>query len=291
MTIALGLVLALSFTACQKEKAGVYTPKKKIQEISYSWNSTEKNPYQRWVWDGDRVSSITHYTDFELKRSSWEEIFTYEDNRIKRVDNPSDQEYITYEYSDDHLRSATVFYRNAIVCTWSVGYEGKHVTRLTGTFYDGKKGGHEMHLNPLSHLFPPDLCAHLAQCERQAAQCRYDDDNYIIALQLNWKNDNISEMVISIDDELFALHLQYDDKHSPWYGFMGSLEDHLTTFEAGSTCFTKHNVTSMVYVEMEDDYRDTARYAYQYDSDNYPILQTRYTSDNLDEKRVLYFEY
>ena len=42
---------------------------------------------------------------------------------------------------------------------------------------------------------------------------------------------------------------------------------------------------------IEDDYADTIRYAYQYDRDGYPILQTMYYADEPDDKMVLYFEY
>lgn len=288
MAITIGLLLALSFTACQKEKAGVYSPKKKIQQIYYTWNGSEKKPYQHWVWDGDRLNSITHYAGFG-KRYDWEEVFTYENNRLKRVDDYSDSEYITYDYDGDHLRTATVFYYNSIECTWTVGYEGNHITRLTGTFYDKNKCDHELRLNPLSHLFSHDLCARIAQCQHQTVSHRHNEYNYTLSLQLIWDGDNISKIVYSADDDQITLQMQYDDKCCPWYGFMGSLEEYLSNFQTGHTSFTKHNVTSMVYMEEYDT--DTMCYAYQYDSDNYPILQTMYLSGDVDEKTVFYYEY
>lgn len=289
MAVALWVVVALSCVSCQKEKAGVYAPKKKIQRIYYSWNSTEKLPYQQWEWEDDRISSITHYANFQLKDDTWEEVFTYEDNRIKRVDNLSDGEYITYEYSDNHLRAATVCYHNYTECTWAVGYDGDHITKLTGTFYGKKKCSHEMHLNPLSHLFSPNLCACIAQCEQHTAHHRHHDGNYTISMQLVWEGGNISQIVYSDNHDVYTLQFQYDDKRSPWYGFMGGLDDYMTSLEAGSTTFAQHNVTTMVY--KEEYYTDTICYSYQYDSDKYPILQTRYIAGYPDEKRVLYYEY
>lgn len=83
--------------------------------------------------------------------------------------------------------------------------------------------------------------------------------------------------------------LQYDDKNCPWYGLMGGLEDYLINFTNGHTVFSKNNVTSIIL--KEDDDADTIRYAYQYDSDKYPILQTMYEAYAPDDKQVFYIEY
>lgn len=290
LTIAMGLLLALSFTSCQKEKAGIYSPKKKIQQIYFSWSDTEKEPFQHWEWNGDQLSSITHYSDFDLKDDTWIEKFTYENNRVSRVDNYTNSEYITYAYDGDHLKSATVFYRNAIACTWEVSYEGDKISKMAGTFYDTfKKDGAKLHLNPLSHLLPPAVCKKVAQCEQQMANQRHEEKTYTLAILLTWTDNNISKIVCTGDGEYMDFQLQYDDKNCPWYGFIGGLEDYLINFTSGHTGFTKNNVTEIILTE--DNYVDTLRFAYQYDSDKYPVLQTRYFTDDPDDKGVLYFEY
>ena len=76
MGIVLGLMLAVAFTSCHKDKTGVYAPKKKIQQIYYSWSDTEKKPFQHWEWNGDKLNSITHYSDFDFKADTWVENFT-----------------------------------------------------------------------------------------------------------------------------------------------------------------------------------------------------------------------
>ena len=79
-TILLGaiLVLGLFFVSCEKE--GQYTPKNKIDRISYSssttfqmylndvWNdvgtsTVSKYVSEIWNWDGKMLKSITHYND------------------------------------------------------------------------------------------------------------------------------------------------------------------------------------------------------------------------------------
>ena len=289
--IVLGLLLITSLTACHKDKTGVYSPKKKIQQIYYSWSDTEKEPFQHWEWNGDKLSSITHYSDFDFKADTWIENFTYDNNnRVIRVDNYTNSEYITYEYDGDHLKSATVFYRNAIACTWAINYEDDKISKMTGTFYDTyKKDDAMQHLNPLSHLLPPNVCENVAKCEQRLTNQRGTQEAFTIALLLTWTDNNISKLVFTGDGEYMDFQLQYDDKKCPWYGFMGGLEDYLTNFSSGHTGFTKNNVTRIIMTE--DDSADTICYAYQYNSNKYPVLQTMYESDDIDDKQVLYFEY
>lgn len=287
--VLLGLLLIASLASCHKDKTGAYTPKKKIQQIYYSWRNTDKEPFQHWEWNGDRLSSITHYSDFDFKNDDrWIENFTYENGRITRVDNYTNSEYITYDYDGDRLKSATVFYQNAIACTWAISYDGDHISKMTGTFYDMKKNA-KLQLNPLSHLLPPNVCACVAKSEQQLADQRQQEETYTMALLLTWTDDNISKIVFTGDGEYIDFQLQYDDKNCPWYGFMGGLEDYLINYASGHTGFTKNNVTSMIITE--GDYADTLCFAYQYDRDKYPILQTMYYADDPDDKQVLYIEY
>ena len=290
--IVLGLLLAASLTSCHKdkEKTGAYAPKKKIQQVDYSWRNAEKEPFQHWDWNGDHLSSITHYSDFDFKDAAWVEHFTYENDRIVRVDNYTNSEYITYDYDGDHLKSATVFYENAIACTWAISYDGDHISKMTGTFYDDyKKEGTQLHLNPLSHLLPPVVCENIDKVEQRLVNQRQQEETVTFALLLTWTDDNISKIIFTGDGEYMDFRLQYDDKNCPWYGFLGGLEDYLINFSSGHTGFTKNNVTYLIITE--DHYVDTIRYAYQYDSDKYPILQTMFYADEPDDKQVLYFEY
>lgn len=288
VTLVLGLLLAVSLTSCQKEQAGVYHPKKKIQQLYASSKYSDKAPYQHWEWNGDLLSSITHYSEYNFKGDVWIENFTYDNNRLTRVDNYTNSEYITYEYDGDHLKSATVFYRNAIVCTWAVSYEGEHISKLAGTIYDSyKKDG--LRLNPLTHLLPSNLCESVVKQEQKLTAQRHQNEMYTLVLLLTWTNNNISKLVFTGDGDYLDFELEYDDKICPLYGFMGNLEDYVANFDSGHTGFTKNNVTSMIL--SEDDYKDTLRFAYQYDIDNYPVLQTSYLTDDPDDKQVLYYEY
>lgn len=288
-SIALGLLLTVSLASCQKEvQPGAYSPKKKVQRIYYALSGQEKEPFQHWEWNGDHLSSITHYHDYGLKGDTWIEDFTYENNRITRVDNYTNSEYVTYDYDGDHLKTVTMFYQNSIISTWTISYDGKHINKMAGTLYGAKKGA-KLHLNPLSHLLPSDICANVTKHGQQMVEQCQKDDAISVVLLLTWTDDNISKVVYTGDGEYLNMQLQYDDMNCPWYGFLGGLEDYLVNFSTGHTGFTQHNLTSIVITE--DQYVDSVCFAYQYDSDKYPVFQTMYYADDIDDKTILYFEY
>lgn len=283
---AAGLLLAAGLTGCQKEKAGVYQPTKKIQQI-YCFETT---PYQHWDWSNDRLSSITHYTDIDFKSDNWVEHFTYENNRVSRVDNYTNSEYVTYDYDGDQLKTATMFYHNEIICSWKASYDNGKINKLTGSIYEGfKKNAARLTLNPLARLLPTEACRQVTQKEQKMVAQRHTDETLTIVLLLTWNGEHIDKIIATGNGEYMEMQLQYDDKHCPFYGFMGGLEDHYTNYFTGHTGFTKNNITRMIYTE--ESYSDTLYYAYQYDRDGYPILQTVYYAEYPEDKLVLCFEY
>lgn len=288
-SLALGLFLIGCLSGCQKDKAGVYQPKKKIQQIFYSYPDMNKSPYQIWEWSGDQLSTVTHYPDPFFK-SNWMELFTYENGRISRVDNLSNKEYITYDYADDQLKSATLFYHNSIISSWTASYDNGKLSKLTGTIYDGFKKDHaQLTLDPLAGLLPKEVGQQVTQRQQQQAMRSNSDEPMTFLLLLTWNDNHIEKLICVGDGESMTFKMQYDDKICPFYGFMGGLEDYYFNFTTGHTGFTKNNVTRIILTE--DQYVDTICYAYQYDADKYPILQTMYYTDDPDDKMVLYYEY
>lgn len=288
LTLLLGALLIASLPSCKKDPIGTYSPKKKIQKIFVSMPKVEKIPYQDWEWNDKQLNTITHYTSHG---QAWVEQFTYENNRIARVDNYTESEYLTYNYDGDRLKSVTVYYRNVIVCTWAVTYTDKKISKLAGTIYDDyyKKDGAEMHLDPLAHLFPTNVCERIELCRQQQATQRRADDTYTINLLLTWEGDNISKIIYTGEGDYVSFELEYDNQHCPMYGLLGSLEDYIYDFTYGHTCFSKNNATRIISKEGHE--ADTLCFAYQYDADGYPLLQTAYFTDEPDEKNVLYYEY
>ena len=286
--IALGILLTLGLAACHKDKTGVYQPKKKIQQIYYSSNHIPKTPYQLWDWNGNQLSSVTHYQ--HNMKSEWIESFSYDNGRISRVDNYNNNEYVTYEYDGDQLKSATLFYRNTIICTWTTSYNNDKLSKLIGTIYEGFKANRaRLTLDPLSGLLPQELSQQVAQREQQQVMRNTTDEPITLVLLLTWDGEHIDKLVFTGDGDYMSFQMEYDDKICPMYGFMGCMEDYYTNFGTGHTGFTKNNVTRMIVTE--DHYVDTLCFAYQYDADKYPVLQTIYYADEPDNKMVLYYEY
>lgn len=291
LSIAIALMLAAGLTGCQKDKAGVYQPKKRIQEISFSTPRMDKTPFQSWEWEhvggNDRLWSITHYDDYH-KGHNWVENFSYDEGRLCRVDNYSDEEYITYEFADNQLRNAFHFYRNKPMSSWLITYEEGKISRITGDIYEGyKSNAASLTLDPLQGLLPNEALQKVVK-QKMAVE-RNSDETLTLVLLLKWNDEQLEKVTATGNGDYMEFQLQYDDKHNPYYGFLGGLEGTYLNFTIGHTGFTKNNVKQMIVIE--DSYADTLHYAYQYDRDGYPVLQTMYYTDDPDDKMVLYYEY
>jgi hypothetical protein len=143
------------------------------------------------------------------------EQFTYDqNNRITRVDDFTHSSYISYDYDGDNLKSATVFYNNAIVSTWAIEYEDNKISKLTGTIYENyyKASGEVLHLDPLSHLFPTCLYEKVAQCEQKLAEQRQTNKTYSLVLLVTWTGQNITKLIMTGDGDYTSFDMQYDDK-------------------------------------------------------------------------------
>lgn len=290
LTMVLGLLLAATMTSCKPEPIEEPSSKLKVKQIYYSDPQTDKTPFQSWDWSEDHLVSITHYSDSYLKKT-WIETFTYENDKIIRVDNLTYDEHINYSYNEDQLKTATVFEDNDIICSWSISYDNNKISKLQGTFFDYyfKNKGSKKLLNPLSHLFPHNICECLETCQKQLMTNHRGNRNEIMNIILTWTGDNISKIIVSFDDVLTTLVMEYDDKQCPMYGMTGNLEDYIIGLSMGSTSFSKNNVKQIIFTE--DDETDTIHFAYQYNNENYPILETMYDSENEDYKNVFYYEY
>lgn len=293
LLLSLALLMTMGLTSCHKEKAGVYQPKKQIQKLYYSSPREDKTPLQSWEWEhasgNDRLRSITHH-EFFMKNDNWVENFSYDNGRLNRVDNYANEEYITYEFADDQLRNALHFYRNKPMSSWQISCEEGKITKIIGDIYEGyKSNAARLTLDPLQGLLPYEALQQVAKKEQKMAAERNGNGTLTLVLLLKWNGEQLEKITATGNGDYMDFILQYDDKNNPYYGFLGGLEDTYQNFVLGHIGFTKNNVKQMTIIE--DDYADTIRYAYQYDRDGYPILQTMYYADEPDDKMVLYFEY
>ena len=84
LILSLCAVLCAALISCEKEKPGVYNPKKKIQKI-YCENDGEKVLDQVWNWSGKLLNRIDYYYHGNVAGS---DVYSYDSkNRIVRITN------------------------------------------------------------------------------------------------------------------------------------------------------------------------------------------------------------
>lgn len=289
--LILGMVVLAAFPSCTKDKAGVYLPKKKIQRMYGASSYTNKYLRNIWIWDDNLLKTIDHYSS--SGGLSWTEYFSYDGKRLTRVDDYSNSEYVLYDYDGNNLKSASYYYRNNIGGVATVTYSDNKISKISQTFYDSKKDAKTLcHLDPLSVLFPAHLCEVMEKSEKVFAASRLGKEIYTINWQFTWTDDNITKL-FATDSEGHSISVafQYDSKNSVLKGFMDlySLIDDDVDSYVGLGCYSKNNVTKMIYTYSDGD-TEIINLIYQYDKDDYPTMITE-SYDGGTGTYMTYYEY
>lgn len=290
IVLLLGMAFLAAMPSCNKDQAGVYSPKKKIQRIYGASSSTTKHLQSIWDWDGNLLESIDHYSS--SGGLSWTESFTYDGKRLFRVDDYANAEYVLYEYDGNNLKSASYFYRNNIEAIATVTYSDKKISRITQTYYDSKNNDKaSRHLNPLAALFPSHVYDALEKGMKDFETSRQGEGIYTIIWQFTWSDDNIVRLFGSTGNESMTVSFQYDSKNSVLKGFLdlyALVDDDLDSYvEAG--CYSKNNVVKMICSYSDGDV-DVLNLNYQYDKNDYPTMVTR-SYDGSSYTSMTYYEY
>lgn len=281
-TIVLGALVVASMVSCTK-KDGVYNPKKKIQRIYCSSTDTEKYMDQSWDWNDNLLGAINHY--YTSGGLYWTENFSYEKNRLTRVDDYINSEYATYEYDGSKLKSINYYFKTNLEASASYAYTDGKLSKITMTMYDAKSAG-ERHLKASLLPFPKEVTKVVNKClESMPVNATKEMSTY--TLELTWTGKNVTKLIVTEDGNIRTVALQYDNKINVTKGFYD-----LYTFENfGDYYFSENNVTSMVSTSSDGD-NLVLNYTYQYDSDNWPTARVqKYVVDEVDWQQIDYFEY
>lgn len=284
LAVALVLLMA-SATSCSK-KDGVYAPKKKIHKIYSSTTLTEKVLNEVWNWDGKLLKTIDHYS--YSGALSWTETFTYDGNRLTRVEDIEHDEYIVFQYDGNHLQSCNYYSNNQLIYTCAYTYDGKKLSQITFNRYGLFKGEPKM----LASVLP--LYDELIEVVNEKASKFFvkgqtkDDDPTI--LNFTWEGNNISQMDMYDTEDTLTMKMEYDEKVNPKQGFM-NLNFTYPVESQNSTAgvfASENNVTSTTIKSGDTDY--TVSYTYQYDG-KYPTVQTIHGDDLISLQASVYYEY
>ena len=286
-TLLLGVLLLASATSCKKDD-GVYSPSKKIQKVYHSSTIMDKTLYQVWNWDDKLLASIDYYS-YNSDTVVWTERFTYDGNRLSRVDNI--QECTVYEYDGKHLKSANHYYHDDLDITTVFEYKDGKLDKATVTYLHGYKKSEASHLGSSVLPFPSELTAIIDKCNAKLAIGNEQKSEYVLTYQFSWDGDNVVKIVATYDGGTSSVALQYDNKNNPLKGFMDLWSWELDELEEGDNYVSKNNVTNMTFTYSDGD-TEVSTFIYQYDSNNYPTMRTtQYPDAQYQYQYTTYYEY
>ena len=288
IALLLGMLVMASMTSCTKEKDGVYTPKKKIQKVYDSWLNTEKYLDQSWDWDGDLLKAINHYDSGE--NLMWTETFSYDGNRLVRVDDSNGPEYTLYDYDGKKLKSANYYVGSELEATATYSYSDGKLNKIVLTGYEDAKSASERKLQSSYLPFSTEILEVIDKIRSNIVERSLGKENYVMELQFTWSGDNVSKIVATYDDEIQPVTFQYDTKNNPHKGFLGVYSfDPGEEIQEGYMFMSKNNITKVTLCMDDEKEDDIIIFAYQYDEDDYPTTLVRWSYDSADH--VTYYEY
>lgn len=283
VVVLLAVFVLASIVSCKKE--GVYSPSKKIQRVYASSFYASKHLTESWDWDDNLVESIDHYyATGTLYRT---ENFTYDGNRLTRVDDYAGSCYTTYEYDGSHLKSSNFYRRNNLEIAASYTYSGNKLSQMVITYYNYVKNGEP----EFAYLpFSAELNKAIDKCFAKVSADNMEKRVMNLTLQFTWDGENISKIVSKEDASTVTIGLQYDNKKNPLQGFH-CLKSEMTDEYNPAGIHSKNNITAMV-IYYSSGSNDVITYTYQYDSDGYPlIVSEKNSSDLFDYQITTYYEY
>ena len=293
LILSLCAVLCAALTSCEKEKPGVYNPKKKIQKIYYE-NNGEKVLDQVWNWNDKTLSSIDYYYNGAV----WyvDQYFYDEDNRIKMI--KEDEDFLEFSYEKDLLTTINYYWIDyeELEETYKLYYDNKKLSKIEFVAYDmPEKSNHKSHLNPLSRLIPQG--AEVLEKQIQKLKSSQKGDQKII-LEFTWEGKNVSRILAYLEgdnEDVMEATFTYDNKINPlkgwtqlWFDYViGTWDDEYFTYTNTGNVLTA--VYSYDYAGAEYDHSATD-YTYEYEG-KYPVKVTAVAEGSSNPYFVRYYEY
>lgn len=248
LLIAALAIISFSFTSCQKE--GVYHPKKKISKIYHQSSGGIKSLSQMWTWDGKQLKKIDHFNGGSI---FWSENFSYDKNRLKRVEDYEYNEYTEFKYDGNHLSKSSSYSDGSVVEELAFHYDGNKMSKIDYTSYDYDYKA-KSRVNPLRYILP-EATAERVYTSIQKKSASQKTTIYTATMKLEWEGKNISKLTISYSDgDVEEYSYKYDDKLNPYKGFwslgadeVGYMQSHNNVTEETYRCGADVNICTCTY--------------------------------------------
>ncbi len=290
--ILMAAMLMMTAGSCKKDKTdvngdgngtttndGIFNPSQKISKYYY-WDEYEEEKIleQVWNWDGKQLSSI------DYPNSSYSQYFTYDHNRLSRVDY--NRAYVEFQYADGKLKKVSMYYDYELETEFTISHGSNNkISKIECVYYDGKKSGREM-FDPLGLFLPRGIAANLESNreKRYSSRNAKDDGVETVSITLTWDGDNVVKAYVDgyyEEGDFYETFTEdytcyYDNKNNPKYGYMDRYFPNLSAF-------SKNNITKYICTEHEMEYENGVlveeenetyeyRFTYQYDEANYPTV-------------------
>ena len=224
-TIIILAVIAIACTcsSCQKEREGVYHPKKKIVEIyeqsdpyGYAYNGI-KRLTEKWTWNGKNLSKITSADESVYC------LFKYEKNRISKIEG-NDGFYgayspytLSFTYEGDFIKKIECHDKRGLYAVFDFKHTQNKITTMTITINDNLSFKNTV---AAFRLFLPVQTVKSILNEEQSASLSKGETRTSV-FEFEWDGDNIKTETLSYEREHYSstskTTYQYDDKINPFY--------------------------------------------------------------------------
>ena len=281
--------LLLGMVSCKKE--GVYNPKQKISRVYYTYNynssygsgGTSKYLREVWTWNDNLLTKIDYYTSGG--NLSYTENYTYDGKQLSRVDVYSEQLYFILTYNGSKISQLDLYSEGSLTATYSIEHDGKHVSKMTGSYIGDKKSATPMRLPKAIDIFPTEQASKAFEELIEKIDVASKSE---IVVEFTWDGNNVKSCTWRYGGDIETYTYEYDKYKNPFYGLFDFL--YFSDFDEVSYPQSENNVTlERVTV---GDRTEVCTYTYQYNKKNFPTQKIyTYKYDDYSSTSIYEYEY
>ena len=249
-------VVSILFTSCE-EQPGVYKPKKKISKVYQQEAGEVEYLKEEWIWDGNKVSSISYYDEGELQAK---DEFIYEGDRLSKI-RTEDGFYTDYFYADKKFEKIKCYNPNgALLTEISFQYGGKKISTIT---FDNYQVCKKM-ISMIERGFMGKLISEEGM--KIVAEKLANTTKGTTTMNFSYEGENLSSVAIENPAESFDITFADYDAHS---NVMYNFFPYVSYKDLNYYVFGKNNPGKETY-HYSNNVSITA-YNYTYDGD-FPLI-------------------